>query len=491
MSVYLKNPPTGKEFRINQHLSLKLEGSRTYIYVDNRRFHQCMYLLLNLDANKIEQYDEIKSIDEAAIKLNRRMERNHRIIPPETEFWGHCSNIQAWADNDYDTRILHRNLAFPLLKALADAGDITARRKFKEEIAIRYATGHPTVVRFLTQNGYLHYLSEEEFEAMLFDVDFPSIDEFSRKITENLTNHDDKKCIKQASLVTSNFLNRFRLSYKYLVLIKAMEKIPLESRQTYVEIVYNKYKRYGSFPLLKFLEKAKITFHDLDFNVFKYNDRLIGILQDNKLILPNKSINNITKIKGLDDCYDKIEVLDLSFNRISKIEGLNHLENLKKLSLKNNLIDEIKGIEELNNLEHLDLSWNTGIKVIPDILNDMPSLTNLKLTGCRITDFSKSIEKFFLMNQNFRYWTNYNQIDIDYYEKHHKSRYGVDERLYKHFVRWLLKIHSYMIEYNFNYDDLKKFEEKTLSFVFNSGKPSASFLLYLFNKPQTRITSFL
>ncbi|MFW9929455.1 MAG: hypothetical protein ACFFD1_08700, partial [Candidatus Thorarchaeota archaeon] len=102
-------------------MSLKLENHRTIIYVNNHPFRQCMYLLLNIPVEKIKEYDEIKSIDEAASKLNRKMERNHNLIPPETEFWGHCSNIQAWADNNYDTRILHRNLAFPLLKALADA----------------------------------------------------------------------------------------------------------------------------------------------------------------------------------------------------------------------------------------------------------------------------------------------------------------------------------------------------------------------------------
>ncbi|MFX1502027.1 MAG: hypothetical protein ACFFDH_13775, partial [Promethearchaeota archaeon] len=178
----------GKEFKINQYLKLKLEGGRTNIYVNDRLFRQCMYLLLNIPTDKIEEYDEIESIDEAAVKLDRSMERNHHKIAPMTEFWGHCSNIQAWADNEYDTRILHRNLAFPLLKALVDVGDPIAKRKFKEEIAIRYATGHPTVIRFLTQNGYLHYLTEDEFESMLIDIDFPSIDEYSRKIIPFLSN---------------------------------------------------------------------------------------------------------------------------------------------------------------------------------------------------------------------------------------------------------------------------------------------------------------
>lgn len=183
--IAVRQMPLKKEFTINQYLKLKLEGGRTNIYVNNRRFMQCMYLLLNISVDRIEDYDEIESIDEAAVKLNRSMERNHSTVPPETEFWGHCSNIQTWAENDYDTRILHRNIAFPLLKALVDAGDPIAKRKFKEEIALRYATGHPTVIRFLTQNGYLHYLTEDEFESMLLDINFPSIDEYLQESNSN------------------------------------------------------------------------------------------------------------------------------------------------------------------------------------------------------------------------------------------------------------------------------------------------------------------
>ena len=127
-----------KEFKINDYLKLKLEQGRTNIYVKNRQFRQCMFLLLNIPIDRVRDYDMIDSIDEAAEKLDGSMERDHRVriqITPEEEFMGHCSNIQAWADNEYDTRILHRNLAFPLLKRLTDVGDPIALRKFKEEIA--------------------------------------------------------------------------------------------------------------------------------------------------------------------------------------------------------------------------------------------------------------------------------------------------------------------------------------------------------------------
>lgn len=486
----LTNHPKTNHFVINKYLTLKLEGGRTVIYVNNRPFRQCMYLLINIPIDRVREYDQIRSIDEAATHLSRKMERNHHLIPPETEFWGHCSNLQAWADNDYDTRILHRNLAFPLLKALSDAGDPLAMKKFKEEIALRYATGHPTVVSFLTQNGYLNYLSEQEFECMLLDLDFPSIDEYSRKISSHLTDLTNPDSIKQSKISTDKFLRNFRFSYKYLLLIKAMEKIPDNLKQTYIELIYEKYKRNRNFPLLKFLERAQINYENLEIKSVEYNNSIIGLLQDKKLILRNCMIQDLTKIKNLENLSHDIEELDLSNNRVTKIDGIGHLENLKKLDLRNNYISKIEGIESLRKLQMLDLSGNINISQIPDFLNEMPALEKIKLTGCKIAKFNESTSKFFWMGQNFRYYTDYSTLDIDYYEKTHSSKARINNRLYKNFVKWLFKLRNLMQNYNFTYKDIEAYEHKTEANALWSGNLTKNFIRYLDDKKQLRITQF-
>jgi hypothetical protein len=483
--------PNNNEFKINKYLSLRLENRRTVIYVNNRPFRQCMYLLLNIPVDKIKEYDEIRSIDEAASKLDRKMERNHNLIPPETEFWGHCSNLQAWADNNYDTRILHRNLAFPLLKALSDSGDPLAKSRFKEEIAIRYATGHPSVVHFLTQNGYLYYLTEEEFESVLVDIDFPTIDEYSRKLIPYLDDFHNQDAINNAKKSTTKFLGNFRFSYKYLILIKAMEKIPIELLRTYVEFIYNKYKNHRGFPLLKFLNKAQINYEDLDFSLVKYHDNLIGLLIDKKLNLSNKMIDKIPDIQGLNNIAESIEKLDLSNNRISMISGLENLINLKELNLKNNYIKRIEGIEVLKRLETLDLSGNMDIHEIPEFLADMESLKKVKLTNCRISDFPDSVSRIFWMGQNYRYYTKYSDIDVEYYEKYHKSKAGINERLYKNFVKWLFKLNNQMNEHQFSHRDIQRYEMKTNCSAIPTGKPTKAFLKFLDDKKQLKITKFL
>jgi hypothetical protein len=48
-----------KEFIINDNLKLKLEQGRTNIYVKNRQFRQCMFLLLNIPIDRVRDYDLI------------------------------------------------------------------------------------------------------------------------------------------------------------------------------------------------------------------------------------------------------------------------------------------------------------------------------------------------------------------------------------------------------------------------------------------------
>lgn len=157
------------EFRVNDYLVLKLENNRTNIYVGGRLFNHCKYLLLNIVRKEFKEHDEIESIDEAAERLDDSMhgigfQKYH--VSPETEFWGHCSNIQAWYENEYDTRLLHRNLAFPLLEALIKAGNPLAKKALKEEIAQRLESGYPSVVMYLIKQNYLDYLTQEELNTI-------------------------------------------------------------------------------------------------------------------------------------------------------------------------------------------------------------------------------------------------------------------------------------------------------------------------------------
>jgi len=115
----------------------------------------------------------------------------------------------------------------------------------------------------------------------------------------------------------------------------------------------------------------------------------------------------------------------------------------------------------------------------------------VKLTGCRIAEFSELVSKFFWMGQNFRYYTKHSIDDIKYYEKTHVSKASTNGRLYKKLVRWLFKLKACMREYDFNHNDIKKFEKKTIMKAIRSRRPTNSFLKYLDDRKQLKITFFI
>jgi hypothetical protein len=165
-----KAQPIYKVLKINKYITVQLEGTHTVIYVDNKEFRHCKYLLLNITPQNRKIAQKIDSVDDMEKLLNTGMHgsRGSKFhITPTQEFFGHCSNLQAWVENEYDTRILHRNLAFPLLKELAKAGDPNARKVFKEEIAKRILSGSQNVIQYLLEEGYLEFLGREEISFIL------------------------------------------------------------------------------------------------------------------------------------------------------------------------------------------------------------------------------------------------------------------------------------------------------------------------------------
>ena len=99
------------EFKINEYITLRLERNQSVIYVNSERFNQCKRILFT-NPHHNEKQKTIDSIDEAVEILSQNHPDGSGTfnISPEEEFWGHCSNLQAWVENDYDTRLLHSNL---------------------------------------------------------------------------------------------------------------------------------------------------------------------------------------------------------------------------------------------------------------------------------------------------------------------------------------------------------------------------------------------
>ncbi|MFW9948048.1 MAG: hypothetical protein ACFFDX_14585, partial [Candidatus Odinarchaeota archaeon] len=178
-------------YEINDFITVGIKKRKTMIFIVGRPFHQCMRLLINIPVDQVEKYDEIESIDEVAshIKDNFEETTTPYYITPFQEFRGHCSNLQVWYENEYDTRFLRSNLSFPLLQELYEVGDPIAINVFKKEIVDRFKSGYPSTVLFLLENNYLDYLTNEEKLSYFANFDISSLDRL-RPFSSTLILHE-------------------------------------------------------------------------------------------------------------------------------------------------------------------------------------------------------------------------------------------------------------------------------------------------------------
>ncbi|MFX0036454.1 MAG: zinc ribbon domain-containing protein [Candidatus Hermodarchaeota archaeon] len=252
-----KAPTVKKVYKINEYITLKLEDKRTYIYINGKRFLQCIRLFLQIPPQERDLYEEIESIDEA-VKVYKQSLWENRIvegqvgiasqfqnitITPEQEFWGHCSNLQVWVEHNYDTRLLMSNISFPVLKKLTEAGDPMAKRVFKEEIAQRLKSGYPSVVKYLIILGYISQFTSFEFKTIIDTTTLIKIVSSQPKMLSNFL----QKCAKRFPTILGD------------IVLKILE-LPEGKENLYTSSSRESWHLSFSVPLdsnPKFLEKIK------------------------------------------------------------------------------------------------------------------------------------------------------------------------------------------------------------------------------------------
>lgn len=218
------------EYKVNDLLSVKLEWGSIMIYIANEPFEICKSIVLNIPLNEVRKFDEIESIDDIAensVLYPETSEDNYE-ISPETELFAHFSNLKTWYDNGYNTCLLHSNLAFPLLKKLAEEGDILAKRAFKQEIAIRLESGSYNVIRYLINEGYFKHLSDDEIKILDWHALHKSFTFSIKKVFEQLEETDDE----------DEFDSRLNLVQSFFKILIEINKF-----QYYIQKIYKKLDR--------------------------------------------------------------------------------------------------------------------------------------------------------------------------------------------------------------------------------------------------------
>jgi hypothetical protein len=390
-------------FKVNDFITLKLEEENTNIYIKNQLFSQCKFLLLEIPVDTIQPLENINSIDEAAEKLDNSFEPMHENIkkrfPPEVEFWGHCSNIQVWAEHNYDTCLLHSNLAFPLLKWLAREGDLMARKVFKEEVVRRIESGFPSVVKYLVLEGYLDYLNDEEVDYVISSPELISglvnswyKDEDDHYQFEGLyyllnkLKDANNYCFKE---MIRTLLRRddFRVAY-------FLDRTNLICGISKKERAYLLLEKNEAEAILKMWDVMDISIDELDFSI---NPRHQGA----RIFVKDKHVTELDlSYLGLENIHPNIfklgrlEYLGLSGNKILEIpKSINKMKFLSHLVLNENNISKIP-IElcKLKNLKILNLSKNK-ITRIPQCIDKLESLERFIIRNNNLTSIPETILK--------------------------------------------------------------------------------------------------
>lgn len=440
------------EFRVNELITLKLENGQTHIYLENEPFRQCKFLLLEIPVDKVCSLDALDSIDEAVEGLDKSMERAPIGVPAEVRFWAHCSNLQVWAENNYNTALLHSNLSFPLLKKLHKLGDPIAKKYFKEEVAKRLASGHVPVVHYLLVEGYL-----EGFDQLESEVIFRQLESFLTTIEKNNLEFDELIFEILIKLVKLRFSRAEELLNK--IIINTFNSGDLEQFLILMGSESLKYLERGGRgeDYWRFISSTSKHFFEnlnqiaaLDFKIYSednldfeesFDEELENIIYQaqrtlnslNKMPIPyfirflrnlaSFPIYDISKLLDLisNDIYYHDEVKVILNNNWSKFKNLfvkvkdafiyvnrgNKILVLKNLNISS--ISEIDNLERFSFLEVLDLSSNK-ISMISNLdklsrlrelnlsfnqiesvkeIGSLPNLERLSLAGNKISQLEE------------------------------------------------------------------------------------------------------
>jgi hypothetical protein len=406
------------EFQVNKFISLKLirarwvkgrdtfspsapKSHRVRIYLNDEPFRTCAYLLL-VNPHLKENQEKIRSIDEAKEFLkddfHETLQAKDFGITPEEEFWGHCSNIQAWIENDYDTRLLHSNLAFPLLKELKELGDPKAKVIFEEEVLKRYAIGNEKIQDYLFEKNYIQ---EIPWEKQISIVKHPEVYEAMVEIGTLFKNELNLSDIYfEEGKVTGFFPpshplknNDIDILFKLLKSLKHMDFFSFSQRER--KVLGNLPETLGELNQIKTLALWIPNHNNLPNaigNLTSLEKMYIRFYRGKTL--PN-SIGKLQSLKVLEisDCPNlerfpesfgnlgSLEQIKIEDSNLKKLpESIGNLKNLKYFSLRNNNLNDLpKSFTNLKKLKTLFLDKNK-FKKFPEIIKTM-NLIQISLFG--------------------------------------------------------------------------------------------------------------
>lgn len=199
------------EFKVNKYITLKLEDNKTIIYINGEKYLDndlCCGVLVNILRDEprfpVGSWTDLRSNKESVdFIIDSRQYHStsddeiRKKVTPEEEFWAYCSNLQVWAENNYNTDLLDYHVSIPLLDKLIQEGVPLAKDVFKQEIFRRIKYGTGWAFGYLTGIGYLgkEYSKGSAIYYIVYEQG-SSVKLTSEEMIEGTLNSDESEALK-------------------------------------------------------------------------------------------------------------------------------------------------------------------------------------------------------------------------------------------------------------------------------------------------------
>ena len=80
MNCLKKREKLSTKFKVNEYITLRLEGNKTIIYIKGEQFQQCKFLNLDIKVEEVSFINDIESVDESIDKF-KQFSNNKNNIP--------------------------------------------------------------------------------------------------------------------------------------------------------------------------------------------------------------------------------------------------------------------------------------------------------------------------------------------------------------------------------------------------------------------------
>jgi hypothetical protein len=143
-------------YQITPHLSVAIDNfKRVVAVVDNEIIAPCRHALLVTMGDAQDKIQNAETAD-AAIAAVSDPDGETPSVPisdewtVDNEMMVHASNLEAWVNNDYDPRLIHSNIARPILEKLAKV-DERAKNRFLANLEELIGKGTKTLVSWAVE----------------------------------------------------------------------------------------------------------------------------------------------------------------------------------------------------------------------------------------------------------------------------------------------------------------------------------------------------